>query len=239
MISGDRPLCANHVCRVGKRDVRCLCSAAVLDAHDDILRNVHETARKVPRICGSERRVGQTLTRTVCGDEVLEHRHALAEVGLHWNVDDASRWIGHESTHCAELSDVALVSAGTGVRHHEERVELRIAAALLRVELLHHGGADVASGLLPDTNHVLVALLVRDEALGVLTINFGDILVGLGDDRLLPLCHRNIEDRDRHTAACCGLKSDALDAIGEECRLDLAEQLERATDQLAKIGARQ
>ena len=118
-------------------------------------------------------------------------------------------------------------------------MELRIAATLLRVELLHHGGADVAGGLLPDADHVLVALLVSNEALGVLAINLGDILVGLGDDRLLPLCHGDVEDGNRHATAGCSFKSDALDAVGEECSFDLAEQLERTADQLAKIGARQ
>ena len=118
-------------------------------------------------------------------------------------------------------------------------MELRIATGLLRVQLLHHGGADVAGGLLPNADHVLVSLLVGDETLGVLAINLGDILVGLGNDRLLPLCHGDVEDGDRHTAAGCRLKSDALDAVGEECSLDLAEQLERAADQLTKIGARQ
>ena len=118
-------------------------------------------------------------------------------------------------------------------------MELRIAAILLGIELLHHGGADVAGGLLPNADHVLVPLLVGDEALGVLAINLGDILVGLGDDRLLPLRHGDVEDGDRHTTAGCRFKSDTLDAVGEECGLDLAEQLERAADQLAKIGARQ
>ena len=116
-------------------------------------------------------------------------------------------------------------------------MELRIAAALLRVELLHHGGADVAGGLLPDADHVLIALLVGDEALGVLAINLGDILVGLGDDALLPLRHGDVKDGDRHATAGRRLETNALDAVGEECSFDLTEQLERAADQLAKIGA--
>ena len=80
MVSGDWPLGARYVGRIGERDVRCLCGTAILDAHDNVLRNVNETAREVAGVCRSERRVGETLTRTVCGDEVLEHRHSLAEV---------------------------------------------------------------------------------------------------------------------------------------------------------------
>ena len=80
MVSGDWPLGARYVGRIGERDVRRLCGTAIHDAHDDVLRNVNETAREVAGVCRSERRVGETLTRTVCGDEVLEHRHPLAEV---------------------------------------------------------------------------------------------------------------------------------------------------------------
>ena len=116
-------------------------------------------------------------------------------------------------------------------------MELRILVALLRVELRHHGVADLAGRLLPESNHVLVALVFSDEALGVLAVNLGDILVRLGDDRLLPLCHRDVEDGDRHPTACCRLESNALDAVGEDCRLDLAEQFEGSADQLAQVGA--
>ena len=116
-------------------------------------------------------------------------------------------------------------------------MELRILVALLRVELRHHGVADLAGRLLPESNHVLVALVLSDEALGVLAVNLGDILVSLGDDRLLPLRHRNVEDGDRHATASCRLEADALDAVGEDCRLDLAEQFEGSADQLAQVGA--
>ena len=115
-------------------------------------------------------------------------------------------------------------------------MELRILVTLLRVELRHHGVADLAGRLLPESDHVLVALLFCNEALGVLAVNLGNILVRLGDDRLLPLCHRDVEDGDRHTTACCRLESDALDAVGEDRSLNLAEQLEGPADQLAQVG---
>ena len=237
MIFSDWPLGADHLSGVNQRDFRCINGSAIGDAHDHVLRNVNQTSRQVTGVCSTERRVGQALARAVRGDEVLEHRHPFAEVRLHWDVNDATRRIGHQSAHGAELADVSLVSACARVRHHQERVELRILVALLRVELRHHGVADLAGRLLPESNHVLVALVFRDQALGVLAVNLGDILVRLGDDRLLPLCHRDVEDGDRHATACCRLESDALDAVGEDCRLDLAEQFEGSADQLAQVGA--
>ena len=117
-------------------------------------------------------------------------------------------------------------------------MELRINATDLRVQLVHHGGADLAGRLLPESNHVLVALFFSDETLRVLAINLGDILVRLSNDRLLPLRHRNVKDRDGHTATGRRLKADALDAVGEECGLALAEEFKGAADQLAQVGAR-
>src|SRR5207244_3645548 len=53
---------------------------AVELADDGVLRHVDETAGEVPRVGRLERRVGETLTRAVRRDEVLEHRETLAEV---------------------------------------------------------------------------------------------------------------------------------------------------------------
>src|SRR5690606_616003 len=59
--------------RHGDRPVR----AAVLLADDDVLRDVHQTAGQVTGVGGTQRRVRQTLTGTVRGDEVLQYGQTL------------------------------------------------------------------------------------------------------------------------------------------------------------------
>ena len=54
--------------------------AAIALVDDHVLRHVHQPASQVTRIGGLERRVGQTFTRAVRGDEVLQHVQAFAEV---------------------------------------------------------------------------------------------------------------------------------------------------------------
>jgi hypothetical protein len=49
-------------------------------------------------------------------DEVFKDGHALAEVRADGHVDDPTGWVGHQAAHAAELTDVALVTAGAGVR---------------------------------------------------------------------------------------------------------------------------
>src|SRR6185437_4426748 len=55
--------------------------AAVVVADDDVLGHVHQAAGEVAGVGRLERRVGQPLARAVGGDEVLQHRQPLAEVG--------------------------------------------------------------------------------------------------------------------------------------------------------------
>ena len=72
--------------------------AAVLLADDDVLRHVHQTTGQVTRVGGTQRGVGETLAGTVGGDEVLQHRQALAERGLDRARDDLTLRVGHQTT---------------------------------------------------------------------------------------------------------------------------------------------
>ncbi len=54
--------------------------AAIALVDDYVLRHVHEAASEVTGVGGLERGVSQTLTRTVSGDEILQHVQAFAEV---------------------------------------------------------------------------------------------------------------------------------------------------------------
>ena len=59
--------------------------AAVDLVDDDVLRDVDQTTGQVTRVGGTQSGVGHALTGAVRGDEVLQHRQALAEVRLNRN----------------------------------------------------------------------------------------------------------------------------------------------------------
>ena len=86
--------------------------AAVFLGDDDIVGNVHKTAGEVTCISGLEGGIGQTLTGTVGGDEVLQHGHTLFQVGHDRVLNDlctssaALLGLGHKATHTAELLDL-------------------------------------------------------------------------------------------------------------------------------------
>src|SRR5689334_21810794 len=62
--------------------------AAILLGDRHVLRNVDEATRELTGIGSLECRVGQTLTRTVRGGEVLERRQTFTEVRLDRAFDD-------------------------------------------------------------------------------------------------------------------------------------------------------
>ena len=99
--------------------------AAVLLADDHVLRHVHQTPGEVPGVGGAQRGVGQALAGAVGGDEVLQHRQALAEAGLDRARDGLALGVGHQTAHAGDLPDLHRVTTGAGVDHHPDRVGAR------------------------------------------------------------------------------------------------------------------
>ena len=97
--------------------------AAIFLADDHVLRDVDETAREVAGVGRAQRGIGETLTRAVRRDEVLENGEAFFERRLDRDLEDAARRVGHESAHTAELLDLRDRTTRARGRHHEHRVE--------------------------------------------------------------------------------------------------------------------
>ena len=106
--------------------------AAILLADDDILGHIHQLAGHVAGIGGLEGGVGQTLAGAVGGDEVFEHREALAEVGENGLLDDVAGGLGHEAAHAGELADLLAVAARARIHHEGDGVVFLLALIDLR-----------------------------------------------------------------------------------------------------------
>jgi hypothetical protein len=136
---------------------------AVLVADDHVLGDVDQAAGQVARVRRAQRRVGQALSSAVGGDEVLQHREALHEVGLDRPLDDLAFRVGHQAAHPGQLADLFERAAGARVGHHEDRVEL--------VEVVLHRLGDLVGRFVPVGGDRLVALLRGDVAVVVLTLD--------------------------------------------------------------------
>ena len=100
-----------------------LLGLAVLLADDHVLGDVDQAPGQVARVGGAQRRVRQALPGAVRGDEVLEHRQPLDEVGLDRALDVLALRVGHDAAHARQLADLLERATGPGVGHHEDRVE--------------------------------------------------------------------------------------------------------------------
>src|SRR5229473_1941928 len=200
--------------------------AAVLDAHDHVLRDVHEAARQVSGVGGAEGGVGKALARAVGRDEVLEHGEALGEVGYDGQVDDPARGVGHQATHARELADLLDVSAGPRAHHHPDRAEL--------VEGLLGRVADPLVGVLPELDDLAIALVIGHDAAAVHPLDLGDFLLGAVDDLPLRVGVRDVHRRHGDPGLGGVAEPEPLDVVDDDCGGVAAVQAIQLRDQGAQ-----
>src|SRR5262249_34408224 len=138
--------------------------AAVVGGDDHVLRDVGEFAGEVTAVRRFEGRIGETLAGAGRRAEVFEHRQPFAEVRFGSGFDDFAVRLGHQTAHSRELANLFDTAAGAGVRHQEDRVDIGAAVARVVLELLHHRAGDRFAGVRPRFEHLVVPLLVGDDA---------------------------------------------------------------------------
>ena len=169
--------------------------AAVVFRDDDILGHVHEATGEVTGVGGLERGIREALAGAVGGDEVLQHRETFTEVVGDRVLDDLAGRTSHQAAHAGELTKLLLRTAGAGVGHDVDRVE--VPGLVLALHALEHGVGHVLGGVGPDGDDLVVALAVGDGAVEVLLFHGQHVLVALGDDLVLDVGDHQVGDADR------------------------------------------
>ena len=181
-------------------DVNAVAGAAIGFGDDDVLRHVAEAAGEVAGVGRFERGVRQAFARAVRGDEVLQHVQAFAEVGGDGLLDDFARGLGHQAAHAGELADLLFRSAGAGVGHDVNRIEVAAGTVVLFhgfEHFLRHAFGDLG----PDFDDLVVALALRDGAFLILLLDFDDGLFGVLHQLGLLFRHHHVVDADGNTGA--------------------------------------
>src|SRR5262245_23994300 len=163
---------------------------------DHVLRHVDQAAGQVTRICGLERGVGQTFSRAVRRNEVLQHVQAFAEIGADRSLDDFARRLGHQSAHTGELPDLLLVAARSGFGHDQNRVQL-LRVFLAPAHLLEHLVGDSFRHFRPDGDDLVVTFAVRNHAVLVLLFDLDHFGLGVGYQRRFVRRRDHVVDADR------------------------------------------
>ncbi len=198
--------------------------AAVVFADDGVLGDVDEAAGQVTGVGGFKGGIGETFTRTVGGDEVLEDGESFAEVGADGGLDDFAGGFGHEAAHTGKLTDLGGGATGTGVGHDVDRVKRAnfLACAGFGVDDLfggdpvHHLFGDAFGGLCPDIDDLVIALAFGDETAVVLFPDFLNFGLGLVKDGLFAGGDDHVVHADGDTSAHGFVVADGADVVGHE-----------------------
>ncbi len=189
---------------------------AVVGADDHVLGDVDQAPGEIARVRGAQRGVGEALAGAVGGDEVLEHRQALHEVGLDRALDDLALRIRHQAAHSGELADLLERSARSGVGHHVDRVEL--------VEVVLHRLGDLVGRPVPEHAELLLAVLLGEQAVVVLGLDLDHLLLVAVEDLLLVRRRDDVVLRDRDPG------------LGREVEPELLERIQRLCDRGRAVG---
>ena len=209
---------------------------AVLLRDDDIGGDVDETAGKVSGVGSLECRIGESLTGTVGGDEVVEHGETLLEVGqdriLHrLSALTAADRLGHQTTDTGELLDLVGRSTRTGVHHHVDGVE----AVLVLLELLHEHLGDLIIDVGPDVDDLIVPLVVGDDTEVEVVHDLIDLAEAVGDDLLLLLRYDDVGEVEGEARLVGHIVAEVLDAIEEGGALCDTAVLDHLTDDETEV----
>ena len=202
--------------------------AAVVLTHDDVLRYVHETARKITGVGGLKRCVGKTFTSAVAGNEVLEHGKSLAEGGAYGCFERLTLGVGHKSAHTGKLGNLLHAAAGAGDCHHVYGVEL--------VERLFERIRNFVVCAAPLADDELILLVLGHEAAFVQFFDIYDALFRLVENFFLFGRNVHIEDRSRDCADSRILEAERLYVVENLDGLGRAFKLESRVDDLLKSG---
>src|SRR5215211_2822563 len=204
---GDRIVGVTPAAFQVERKIDVAVRAAVLVVHHDILGDVDEAAGQVAGVGGTQGSVGLALPRAVGRGEVLQHRETLHEVALHGLLDDFTLRVRHQATHACELGEVIVVATGSRVGHHVDRVQAP--------EVVLHRLLDLVLGLGPKPDHTLQPLVVGDEALVPLVLDFVDHALVALEDLLLLLGHDDVVLADRDAGLGGRVEPDPFEGVEE------------------------
>ncbi len=195
---------------------------------DELLGDIDHSSCEVAGVCGTQSRIGHTLSGSVGGHEVLQDVQTFTEVRGDGQLDRAAGGIGHQASHAGQLLDLLVGSAGTGIRHHEDVVVL--------IERLQQGIRQAVIDLGPGLDDSLVALLVGHEAAAVVLCDLVDRCLALCQKVCLLPGHRDVGDGDGERSQRGLLVAHGLDLVQNLCAGESAVLVDDLLEDLLQIA---
>ena len=177
--------------------------------------HVYETPGEIAAVGGTQGRVGQTLARSVGGDEVLQRCQPLTEGRLDGHVDDPPLGVAHQSAHSGHLLDLGDVPLRPRDGHNSD--------APVIAKVLPHDFFHAIAGLGPSVHGTGVPFVVGHQSQHVLLFVLFHTVVGLGDDILLPQRHLNVVHADGDAGGGRIVEPQRLDPVQGRCGVQMVQ----------------
>ena len=85
--------------------------------HNHVHRHIAKFTSHVTSISRFKSRVGETLTRTVCRDEVFQNRKSFTEGGENRTFNNFTRGLSHQTASSAKLLNLCFITTRTRIHH--------------------------------------------------------------------------------------------------------------------------
>ena len=206
----------------------------LIDNH--VMAYVHQTTSQITCVSRLHSGISQTLTGTVSRNEVLQHRHSFLEVRKNRVLNRTTSLstcllrLGHQTTHTSQLSNLVLRSTGTRVKHHVNSVEALVCLG----HLLHQHITQTVVHVSPGINHLIVTLIIRDEAHVIVIGNLLYLVITLLDKISFLIRNDNIIEVERQTCQISHAVTEVLDTIEELTSLSEAHLIDYISNDVAE-----
>ena len=124
----------------------------------------------------------RSLTGTVGGDEVLQHGQTFAEVRLDGSQDRLALGVGDQTAHTGDLTDLAVVTAGSGQHHLRDGVVIgqdspiaRSTSSVARVQISMISSSRRSWSVIPPMATLASTLAALASAASMIAFFFGGV----------------------------------------------------------------
>ena len=201
---------------------------AIVLAHDYILRNVYKTTSQITGVSSTQCGIGQAFAGTMGGNEVFQNGQAFTEVRFNRTVDNTARGVGHQATHTGQLTNLLLVTTGTGISHHSHGVELIHGG-------LHQNIGNLIGSFFPQGANLLMTFLIAHQATTEHTLCLINLFFGCIQDILLSSRNLNIGGSNGNAGLAGIIIAHFLNNIQNLGSTQVAKQLVSLRNQLAQF----
>ena len=140
----------------------------------------------------------------MCGNEILNYRKALTEVGGDRRFNDFSRGFGHQAPHSGQLPQLLRASPGSRVRHDEDRIKILVdfsiyGGLIFGFQFLEHLFRYFFRDVRPDIYNLVIPFAIGDEAIPILLVDLKHLLMGFFHQMAFGYGNPHLINRDAET----------------------------------------